>query len=231
MKRSLSIALASLLCLSCLSSVQTLRADDWKVVFGPAQGAQTGLGQWSAPIYHPEKGDRILEIRIGNQRCVPYDANTFANFVNNAKGQKTLIVLEDRFSKRPYFLRTTIAPYGYPMRLGLVLESWGADVRVSQCVPGKPIWRCQWYLDSQWAFGWDNPKHQTAVACIRPKDGTSDSSSGADSNPSGGWDNQSQGGFDDSSWSDDSSPWDNDPAPWSGGDSWSDFNDDGWSDF
>ena len=117
---------------------------------------------WSAPVYHPERGDYLLAIN-GMQ------IYNYAGFIDAIQRSPSIIYLTfaDYRTGRVYEMRTSIAPaMGQRMRLGLyVVNSPLGGVQVTGSVLGSPVSRCQYrhgYLD----FSYPVPDYHYGVRPI-----------------------------------------------------------------
>ncbi len=127
------------------------QAEDYPESYVATTGVQSPNGwsssMWSAPVYHPERGDYLLAIN-GVQ------IYNYAGFLDAIQRSPSIIYLTfaDYRTGRVYEMRTCIAPaMGQRMRLGLyVVNSPLGGVQVTGCVLSSPVSRCQYrqgYLD------------------------------------------------------------------------------------
>ena len=112
----------------------------------------TGPGYWSDPLYHPQNGDRIIEVN----GTIIRNTDDFREVIRNSESE-VVIALICRRSGDPYFMKTTLLPRGSRSRLGIAVrddEEGGAVVTgVMANMPGD---RCRYFNDGnvQPVRGW-----------------------------------------------------------------------------
>lgn len=106
---------------------------------------------WSAPMYHPEVGDRIISV---NGSSVD-DIEEWYSAVKNSSPMIYLTVVDHRTGDT-YQLRTRLnSPYA-DSRLGIyTAETYRRGVVVTGFMPGYPGYRCQ-LLKSSYDGGYNN---------------------------------------------------------------------------
>ncbi len=121
-------------------------------------------GTWSAPIYHPEIGDKIVS--VNNQRV--HSEAEFRRAVRNSSSEIILGVIDQRTGNF-YHLRTRLWSSYNQTRLGIYIETAGNHngVIVTGFVPDSPGMHCQymrgeitpphdvWYGDGGWFYDVD----------------------------------------------------------------------------
>ena len=113
----------------------------WPGGTGGGGGVSDGPdGDWSAPTYRPEVGDRIIEV---NGKPVNSEAE-YRRAVADSPPTITLTIIEYRNGKRAY-LKTDLLPHGYKTRLGInAVTSRQGGVVVNIVVQGTPGTRCRY---------------------------------------------------------------------------------------
>ena len=105
----------------------------------PAPPAPPAAGAWSDPIYHPEPGDRIVEVngrRINN-------TSDFSFAVKNSPELMTFRIIGHR-SGESFLMRTRLDPPSAGTRLGIgVDDDSRGGVRIRYVRDGHPGTRCQ----------------------------------------------------------------------------------------
>ena len=103
----------------------------------------TGPGSWSAPVYHPENGDRIIEVN----GTIIRNTDDFREVIRNSESE-AVIALIDRRSGDPYFMKTTLLPRGSRSRLGItVRDDEESGAVVTGVMANMPGYRCRYFKD------------------------------------------------------------------------------------
>ncbi|MBR6481148.1 MAG: hypothetical protein IKT12_05540 [Thermoguttaceae bacterium] len=98
---------------------------------------------WSAPRYHPERGDRIVEV---NGAAVQ-NLDEFSEAIRNSDND-VILTLADKRSGNQYYMRTTLLPKGSGSRLGIFVRDDGGDgVAVTNVMANMPGNRCRYLRD------------------------------------------------------------------------------------
>ncbi len=86
---------------------------------GGGSGESRG-GTWSAPQYHPENGDRIIEVGVVNSEAIRITSDKqFRSYIANANQNDVILTLIDSRTGNRYYLKTTLLPKGSSIRLGI----------------------------------------------------------------------------------------------------------------
>ena len=122
---------------SQISEEQASTSETESQAFGSSPYSQED--GWSAPIYHPEVYDRVIEV---NGEDVD-DEIDFRYAIKNSP-RRIYMTLIDHRTGSTYRLRTWLLPSGHPYRLGLYFRtSSNGGVRIVGHMPGYPCMRCQ----------------------------------------------------------------------------------------
>lgn len=98
---------------------------------------------WSAPRYHPERGDRIVEV---NGAAVQ-NLDEFSEAIRNSDND-VILTLADKRSGNQYYMKTTLLPKGSGSRLGIFVRNDGGDgVAVTNVMANMPGNRCSYLRD------------------------------------------------------------------------------------
>ena len=100
-------------------------------------------GHWSDPKYHPENGDRIINV---NGIAIQNEAH-FRQVIRNAETQIMLTLIDHR-TGRTYKMLTNLNPPGSTTRLGIYIQSSASGgVVVTGVMSGSPGTRCRYLID------------------------------------------------------------------------------------
>ncbi|MBO7207172.1 MAG: hypothetical protein J6W10_06125, partial [Kiritimatiellae bacterium] len=103
----------------------------------------TGPRRWSAPYYHPERGDRIIDV---NGMPIQNTAD-FSEAIRNSDNDVFLTFIDNRTGS-PYFMRTTLLPRGSRSRLGIFVRDDDEDgAVVTDVMANMPGNRCRYLQD------------------------------------------------------------------------------------
>ena len=117
----------------------------FRTSYKPYGGSSYRTVGWSPYRYHPENGDRIVQIN-GKPITSTSDLQTV---IAVAGTLVTLDLIGHRTGKR-YQMRTHINPKGTDVRLGVYAEDDGGEgIRVTGVEPGSPCDRCSFYQDGK----------------------------------------------------------------------------------
>ena len=112
----------------------------WSLPEGGGHPGEKRKNVWSAPNYHPEKGDRIIavnEFRVNSE-------SEFREAIRESDSEVILTVLDKRTGNR-YYLMTRLLPQGSRSRLGIyVTDSRGPGVEVTGVLSDLPGNRCRY---------------------------------------------------------------------------------------
>lgn len=141
------------------SNNQTVYA--WALPDQPVKGEE-----WSAPIYHPENGDRIIAV---NSKKVS-DFSDYKFLIENSVPKVVLTLIDVRSNNR-YYLLTTLLPKGSRSRLGIyVKDDDRGGVIVTGVMRNMPGNRCRYLnngdttpIGGRDTSGWTGPTYRPDI--------------------------------------------------------------------
>ncbi|MDO5309313.1 MAG: caspase family protein [Planctomycetia bacterium] len=119
----------------------------WSLPGGASESPVRRDDVWSDPIFHPERGDRVIEVAVLDSGT--YEVNSvseFDNIIANAPNPSIILTIVDQHTGNRYYMRTTLGSSGFSSsRLGLQTSNTSEQgVRVDGYAKGSPAAKCQY---------------------------------------------------------------------------------------